>query len=146
MADRLPEQVLRWLRDARESALMVRSSFDGMGKNRVVRVFEGDSEVAQQWPSMTDLIKEKVRLHHQSWIIGPIDEILKWSASKDDGSMNEYALIGRLRAPMPNPALLEDAARELERVHAENAVLREMLRTVDRDISTARDRLKELPQ
>jgi hypothetical protein len=144
MADRLPERILRDLREARESALLVRSSFDGMGKNRVVRVFEGDRDVAEQWPSMTDLIREKVQLHHQSWIVRPIDRVLSWSASTDDGSQAEWSLVGRLRVPWPNPAVLEEAARELERVNAENAVLRGMLRDVGRSVESAEVRLKEL--
>lgn len=141
MADRLPERILKHLRDARESALLTRASF---GSDTPVRVFFGTSDTASQWPSITELVREKVKLHHHSWIVQPIDEVLKWSASTDDGSMSEYQIVGRLRAPLPNPAVLEEAACEIERLNQRCAILTQMLHSVGRDVTKAEGLLKEL--
>lgn len=141
MADRLPERILKWLRDARESALLERASF---GSDTPVRVFFGTSETAKQWPNVTEMVKDLVKIHHGSWIIGPIDEVLKWSASVDDGSQKEYTLVGRLRAPLPNPAVLEEAAREIERLEQRDRILSQLLRDVERDAEKTKDRLKEM--
>lgn len=140
MADRLPERILTYLRDAREHALLTRSSF---GSDAPIRVFFGTAEVARQWPNVTEMVKELVNLHHGSWIIAPIDEVLKWSASTNDESMSEYKLVGRLRAPLPNPAVLEEAAQEIERLEQREAILMQLLRDVRRDVTKADDLLKE---
>ena len=141
MADRLPERILAWLRDARESALLTRASF---GSDTPVRVFFGTSETARQWPNVTEMAKELVKIHHGSWIIGPIDEVLKWSASTDDGTMSEYKLVGRLRAPLPNPAVLEEAACEIERLERRCSILTQLLRDVGRDVEKAEGLLEEV--
>jgi hypothetical protein len=143
VADRLPERILTWLREARESALLERASF---GSDTPVRVFFGTSETAKQWPNITEMVKELVKIHHASWIVGPIDEVLKWSASTNDGSQKEYTLLGRLRAPLPNPAVLEEAAQEIERLSQRDRILSQMLRDFERDAEKAKDRLKGMQE
>lgn len=53
--------VLRLLREARESATMKNASFGGFGK-------EGEKKTKE--------IKEETRLYRQSWIISPLDRVI----------------------------------------------------------------------
>jgi hypothetical protein len=134
MADRLPEHVLNDLRDARSSAALERASFEGVGKTKgmqvIVRIPYEDGEVHETVfdGSVTDFIRDRVRLHHGSWIIGPIDRILAWSQSTDDGSMNEYDILNRLRSKWPNPAVLEEAHKEISELRSRNAELEDFKR------------------
>jgi len=133
MADRLPEHVLNDLRDARKSATLENASFDGVGKTKgcqviVRRDYDGEPHETVFDGSVTDFIRERVRLHHGSWIIGPIDRILAWSQTVDDGSQNEYDILGRLRAKWPNPAVLEEAHKEISELRSRNAELEDFKR------------------
>ena len=134
---RLPIHIVRHLQEARKAATLKTSNFDHMGANKAVQVFEGDNKTAETWKSMTDCIRDKVRLHHDSWIIGPIDEVLEWSESTDSGRFEEYGLLRRLRGPLPNPMLLAEAADEIERLEAENATLKRLMAEVARAVQKA---------
>lgn len=112
MADRLPEHVLVHIRDAIASATMERAGFNGMNSDGVT-ITEGKQEPVYH-NSLTGFIKERTRLFRQSWIIAPLEEVLKWSASTGDVRiMSEYDVLGRLRSPLPNPAVLEEAHQEI---------------------------------
>jgi hypothetical protein len=134
MADRLPEHVLNSLRDARKSATLENASFDRVGRTKgcqvIVRVPYDDGEVHETVfeGSVTDFIRDRVRLHHGSWVIAPIDRVLEWSQTVDDGSQNEYDILGRLRAKWPNPAVLEEAHKEISELRSRNAELEDFKR------------------
>lgn len=139
MAHRLPPQIVSELTEALDAAGLVRSSF---GSDKPITVTTGSTST--DYPSVTEFIKEKVRLHHSSWIIRPIQRVLNWSQSTDDGSMSEYTLLGRLRAKFPNPAVLEEAAREIEALQSENAVLRRWHAEITKANASADADLKEI--
>lgn len=54
---KVPWRILEALKDARKAATLETSSFD-------------------------DSTKEKVRLHHQTWIIHPLDKAIAWAEGK----------------------------------------------------------------
>ena len=125
MADRLPEHILKEIKDSMKAAGLSNASFDSVVNSLVEKVTvtykSGHESVFNG--TVTDFIRDKVRLHHESWIIAPLQEILNWSASTDDGSMNEYDILGRLRSKMPNPAVMEEARAEIVRLRDEVATL-----------------------
>lgn len=107
MSHRLPEKIVRELEEALRCANMERANFDPVGSNADVVIKKGEH---------TKWIKEQTRLYRQSWIVGPIERILKWSQSTNDVDTDPYDIVHRLRTPLANPALLEDAAQEIIRL------------------------------
>lgn len=128
MADRLPEHILVYIRDAIGSAGMKRAGFDGMNRDGIT-ITEGEGEPTY-YNSMTGFIVERTRLYRQSWIVSPLERVLKWSASSDDGTMDEHDLLGRLRAPLPNPDVLEEAHREIVALREQVGILEQFQRDV----------------
>lgn len=63
---------------AMEAATLETASF-GFPEDRVTisRVFGGEGERIGEEVHPTDYIREKVRLHHGSWIIGPLKQALQ---------------------------------------------------------------------
>lgn len=136
MAHRLPQHIVSCLEEAARAASLENASFDGMASNKTITVTEHwDGAKPKDFASMTDLIRDKVRLHHNSWIIGPIKLVLKWSESVDDGSMKEYDILGRLRSPFPNPEVLEQAHKEITELRQHVAALESFKRKVDSAIA-----------
>jgi len=125
MAHRLPERIVEYLNDAINSATLERAGFDSVAPTDGMKVIvEGKWGRTEYDGSITDFIRGKVRLHHSSWIIGPLRAILDWSEKTDDGSMREYDLMGRLTGPWPNPEVLKEAASEVAALREEVAELR----------------------
>lgn len=119
MSDRLPEHILNHIRDAIKSAGLENASFDRSSDERIYG------------KTATEFIRDKVKLHHDTWIIGPLKMVLNWSAGTDDiKSMAEHDLLGRLRAPLPNPAVLEEAHKEITRMRARVVELEEFRRAI----------------
>lgn len=131
MADhRLPPHIIGFLEDAIQAASLTNASFDGFGKPGKV-IVETSYGRTEHDGTVTEFIRDKVRLHHGSWIIAPLQGILRWSESHDDGSMREYDLMGRLTGPWPNPVVLKQAAEEVATLRAENAELLAFKRKVE---------------
>lgn len=129
MTHRLPSHIVDRLNSAIESASLKNAGF---GSDHVITVTEHwDGAQPKEYASVTEFVREKVRLHHGSWIISPLEAILGWSLSTDDGSMAEYDILGRLRAPFPNPKVLEEAHTEISRLRQENAALTSFRRAVE---------------
>ncbi|WP_299198219.1 MULTISPECIES: hypothetical protein [Pseudomonadota] len=117
MRHRLPEHIVRLIEDAIEASELRRANFDGMSEDvRIGITHLGGNGNAERYDSPTAYIREKVKLHHNSWIAGPLRQVLEWSQTSDDGTQEEYDIVNRLRQPLVNPSLLEDAAQEIERL------------------------------
>jgi hypothetical protein len=116
MTHRLPEHVVRWIEDAIEASELERANFDDIHENPAITITHLANDKSKTYNSETTYIRDKVRLHHNSWIAGPLRQVLEWSQSKDDGSQKEYDIVSRLRQPLVNPQVMEDAAREIERL------------------------------
>lgn len=114
MSDRLPKHILSEIKEALSSAKMERASFDSMNKEGVT-IKEGKGK-PEHHASLTEFIKERTRLYRDSWIVARLERILRWSAATDDGSMAEHDILGRLRSPLPNPAVLEEAHKEITKL------------------------------
>lgn len=133
---RLPPHIVGRLNDAVKSAKLESASFDQIGDGRkkgrrILIQDEGDEAPRLVFEgTITDFIRERVRLHHGSWIVGPIEEVLEWSATLDDGSQGEYRLTDRLLAPLPHPQNLSDAARRIKWLEEKNDALEGFLRDV----------------
>lgn len=154
---RLPPHIVERLNAALKSAAMETASFDqiddGKAKGRQIYirgatdaeprlVFEG---------TVTDFIRDRTRLFRASWIVAPINAVLEWSGTPDDGSQGEYKLTDRLRAPLPHPQNLTDAAKRIDWLEQKCAALEGFLRDVGKkggDVSTLIDVLNEqdIPQ
>jgi hypothetical protein len=71
---KLPRKIIDLLEDARKAATLENASFDWSDSHAKVECrsgnFDGRPDV---------FIKERVRLHHSTWIIGPLDRVLKWA-------------------------------------------------------------------
>jgi hypothetical protein len=68
MSKRVPAKILKLLKDARHSATLEEASFGNFGDK-------------------TEEVRELVRLYHETWIIGPLERVIKWAESKgDDGA------------------------------------------------------------
>ncbi|WP_156930366.1 hypothetical protein [Sphingomonas jaspsi] len=120
------------LEDARESAALENATFDGVGnpEGTVIVIRHPNGRETEFKGSVTDFIRQRVKLHHGSWIIGPLNMVLDWSMSTDDGSMDEWDLAGRLASQWPNPAVIAEAKAEFERLTAENHELHAFKRKV----------------
>lgn len=133
---RLPPHIVGHLNDAVKSAKLGTAWFDdiqdGPAKGRRIFIQDERDDAPRQVfeGSITDFIRERVRLHHGSWIVGPIEQVLEWSASVDDGSLGEYRLTDRLLAPLPHPQNLSDAARRIKWLEEKNDALEGFLRDV----------------
>lgn len=57
---RAPKGVIKALKDARQAATLETASFGNFG-------------------DQTEYVKELVRLHHATWIIGPLDRAIRWA-------------------------------------------------------------------
>lgn len=141
---RLPPHIVSRLNEALRAVALESACFDGMEKDKCIRVYTGRSDVAQQWPSVTDMIREKVELHHSTWIAGPIKSVLEWSENANDRDGDEWNLLSRLRAPLPHPQVLADAATEIERLQRENDQLKAMQRAIAQAQEEAAARIAEI--
>lgn len=131
MSHRLPDHIIKHICEAMEAASLSNASFDGVSSPKTIIVTETwNGARPREFPSYTDLIRDKVKLHHGSWIIAPLQRILDWSESKDDGSQKEYDILGRLRAKWPNPAVLEEAHAEITNLRHQLAILEDFKRNV----------------
>lgn len=74
---RVPQNILKALEDARTAATLENASFDGV-HNETVSVQSGPGNTRQAMRATT-YIRDKVRLRHDTWIIGPIDKALAWA-------------------------------------------------------------------
>ena len=74
-APKVPSHIIKRLREAREAATLANASF----------AFPNDTVVASRHMQSDfkghpdDYIKETVRVHHQSWIIHPLDQVIAWA-------------------------------------------------------------------
>ncbi len=57
---RAPKGVIKALKDARDAATLENASFGSFG-------------------DQTEHVRELVRLHHSTWIIGPLDRAIRWA-------------------------------------------------------------------
>lgn len=138
---RLPAHILHEIKEARSTIDMETASFDGMNKGPVRLVFWNGTE--KTFSSVTDLIREKTQLWRDSWIAGPLDRILAWDETRNDGSQDEYNILGRLRAPFPHPDILEEAHKEISQLRNRCAKLESFRSDVQRRIADASKSLSE---
>jgi hypothetical protein len=137
MGHRLPEHIVNHINESIQAAELTNANFDGFSKKIKIVVYSYDDEdrVVETFEgSVTDFIREKVRLHHNSWVVGPLKRILKWSEGSDDGSMSEFDILGRLRSLWPNPSVLEEAHKEITELRAETSTQRAFIDKVKRAI------------
>lgn len=73
---KLPRDIIEKLLEARKAATLENASF-GWPNDEVTALHRQEGKVMNMHP--TDYIKDRVRLHHQSWIIHPIDVVLEWA-------------------------------------------------------------------
>ena len=73
---RLPNHIIEKIHAARKAATLESASFgfpnDNVKSNQLHHdAFDGHPD---------DFIKDRVELYHATWIIGPLDDVLKWAA------------------------------------------------------------------
>jgi hypothetical protein len=143
MADRLPTHILKHIKNAIQSAGLTNASFDMHGGKAALEAL-----VASDSPTrVTDFIRERVGLHHRSWIIGPLESVLEWSKDPDDMRIpSEYDILGRLRAPLPNPDVLEEAYQEIVTLRARLGALERYRDSLSAARHTLEADTKDLPQ
>lgn len=128
MVGRLPEHVANEVREAIRAAEMERASFQFSDGPCTLVLMKGGSE---DFASVTDLVRAKTKLYRDSWIISPLKRILEWSAKAQDEKADEWDLLQRLRAPLPHPAVLEEAHQEIVKLRARVADLERFKRGVE---------------
>ncbi len=74
---RVPAKVLDRLREARRHATLEDAKFDWDDSTMTAKCRDGDFEGRPD-----TFIKERVRCHHASWIIGPLDAVIAWAEGK----------------------------------------------------------------
>lgn len=72
---RVPKKILNDLRAARDAATMANASF-GFPHDTVTASHHLQDTVTQH---PDEYIKEATRLYRQSWIIGPLDNAIRWA-------------------------------------------------------------------
>jgi hypothetical protein len=72
---KLPKHIIDKLKEARRHARLESASF-GFPNDTITARHHGEQDITCH---PTEYIKGRVRLHHASWIVGPIDEILEWA-------------------------------------------------------------------
>lgn len=77
MAKRMPEKMLAELREARRAATLEDASFDWQDSHMQAECRSGNFEGRPD-----TFIKERVRNHHQMWIIQRIDRVIGWAEGK----------------------------------------------------------------
>lgn len=128
MVGRLPEHIAGEVREAIRAAQMERASFQFTDGPCTLVLMKGGSE---DFASVTDLVREKTRLYRDSWIIDPLKRILEWSEKPQDQKADEWDLLQRLRAPLPHPAVLEEAHQEIAKLRARVEDLERFKRSVN---------------
>jgi hypothetical protein len=71
---RIPEDLLRALKEARAAATLETASFDWSDSHMTAACRSGDFDGRPD-----SFIKERVRLHHKTWIIHPLDRVIAWA-------------------------------------------------------------------
>lgn len=72
--NKIPAKVLLWLKEARDHATLENASFDWPDSTVTVKCRSGNFEGRPD-----TFIKERVRLHHSTWVIAPLDKAIKWA-------------------------------------------------------------------
>lgn len=133
MNHRLPHHVVKWLTEVIEYAKLTNASFDGVGQGDALSVTV-KTEVREGTfaGTVTDFIRERVKLHHDTWIIGGVQQVLDWSENPEsDYRIGEGTdVLSRLNSPFPHPDVLKDAADEITRLRKENDRLNSFRRSV----------------
>jgi len=68
---KIPKHILKLLKDARVAATLKDASFDWPDSTMKAECRNGNFKGRPN-----EFIKERVRLHHDSWIIGPLDRAI----------------------------------------------------------------------
>lgn len=71
---RIPANILQLLKDARAAATLENASFDWSDSHMKAECRSGNFEGRPD-----EFIKDRVRLHHLTWIISPLDRTIKWA-------------------------------------------------------------------
>lgn len=71
---KIPAKILRKLKEARQSATLEDAKFDWEDSHMNATCRSGNFEGRPD-----EFIKERVRVHHQTWIISRIDEVIAWA-------------------------------------------------------------------
>lgn len=74
---KVPEKVLKWLREAREHATLKDACFDWPDSTMTANCRSGNFSGRPD-----DFIKRRVELHHRTWIISPLDKAIAWAEGK----------------------------------------------------------------
>lgn len=106
---------------------MVRAGFDSVGAGDAVSVTVKTkiNEITTDG-TVTDFIRDRTRLFRQSWIEGPIKQVLAWSEdpSPDFDMRERDDILSRLSSPFPHPDILGDAHAEIVKLRDEVQKLR----------------------
>jgi hypothetical protein len=71
---KIPAKILKLLKDARQNATLETASFDWPDSHMTAKCRSGNFDGRPD-----EFIKERVRLHHQTWIIQRIDQVIEWA-------------------------------------------------------------------
>ena len=82
----IPADILKLLKDARDAATLENASFDWADSHMTANCRSGNFDGRPD-----EFIKERVRLHHKTWIIGPLDRVIKWAERNAKRSPQEAA-------------------------------------------------------
>ena len=74
MVTKIPAKMLNLLYEARAAATLEKASFDWPDSKMTAKCRSGDFKGRPN-----AFIKERVRLHHASWIISPLDRVIEWA-------------------------------------------------------------------
>ena len=113
MKHKLPPHIVAKIEDVISCAEHKNANFDGLSP-------PGDpwEKGAHGYDTATDFINERTRLFRNSWLVSPLEGVLDWSEG-NDGEDDWMPIVQRLREPLVSPALVEEAARTIERMSVE---------------------------
>lgn len=78
VANKIPKRMLDRIKAARKAATLETASFDWPDSTMTAKCRSGD------FTGRPDtFIKERVRLHHHSWIISELDSVIAWAEGRD---------------------------------------------------------------
>lgn len=130
MAGRLPTSIRSEIENAIESAKLERASLTMQRKDEECSVTVKTGDHAEVFNgNVTEFVREKVSLHHGSWIIAPLERVLEWDQSKDDGTQDEYDIVNRLQRPLAHPDTMSDAAQVIK---DQRELISELISTINR--------------
>ena len=79
MTRRIPLERIRELKELRRIATMENASFGMPGDHVIHHAWGPDAVPGGEKKDTTEFIADRTRLWRQSWLIGPLDDLIAWA-------------------------------------------------------------------